>query len=72
MLVTTMSERKFGRGKLGKYSLEEKSEVGKLCKLFFCLNTFALLAQSIHTQPPLILLLRALRCYLSELVKIPI
>lgn len=67
-----MSERKFGRGKLGKYSLEEKSEVGKLCKLFFCLNTFALLAQSIQTQPPLILLLRVLRCYLSELVKIPI
>ena len=67
-----MSERKFGRGKLGKYSLEEKREVGKLCKLFFCLNTFALLAQSIQTQPPLILLLRVLQCYLSELVKIPI
>lgn len=67
-----MSERKFGRGKLGKYSLDEKSEVGKLCKLYFCLNTLALPPQSIQTQPPLILLLTVLRCYLSELVKIPI
>ena len=29
-----MLERKFERGQLGKYSLEEKNEFGKLCKKY--------------------------------------
>ena len=34
-----MSERKFERGKLGKYNLEEKNELGKLCKFYFSRTT---------------------------------
>ena len=30
-----MSERKFERGKIGKYRLEEKNNRGKLCKCKF-------------------------------------